>query len=68
MTAQILRVFDHCTNTRQVAEQKYELAKQQVRQLILGGPLWCPENQEKFLASMQRQEEAREWCLKALGA
>jgi hypothetical protein len=67
--AEVLRASDdHYCNALQTAEQEYGLAKQHFQELMNSGPVWCPKYQERFRAASDRQGEARERYLKAMGA
>ncbi|OWK42164.1 hypothetical protein [Fimbriiglobus ruber] len=61
MTAQVLEnLFAHQHNSKEVAWQEYEAAKQHFREICRSRVIGDPEHHQRFRDAMDRQELARE--------
>ena len=68
MDAEVLRIFDHNANLKEVAWQEYMLAESEVTTMLLNGYHRRTGQQERFKAAAERRAEARDRWIRALGA
>ena len=68
MTAQIKQIVTAEQNRLEVAQQDYELAKKNVRDVLRSGYAWEPGHQARFRAAIERQAEARDRFLRVMMA
>jgi hypothetical protein len=66
VTAEVLRVFSHEHNAREVAAQEYQLAKEYLSDVCKHRDPTNPDHQRRFQDAMERQEVAREAYLRAI--